>query len=127
MAKKQQHKSIKLGHFPLWLEVYIGGQITDVPVKRLIKKFGISEDLEIWTTKETNANGRIFMSLDSQTIIMWVKSLDPAIIAHEAVHVAFFANERLGGLFTPESQESCTYLVEHIVREIFKKKHGKAS
>ena len=120
--KKQKHKTIKLGYFPIWLEVFVGGTLQEVPAKVKKLKIDIPGGLEEWANETSCCRGRTFMHYDTRTAIMWLYKKDVPVIAHEAVHIAFFVNEKLGGIFNPESQESCCYLVEHIVREIMEMK-----
>lgn len=115
--KPQKHKSIKLGIFPLWVDLYIGGTL-DQARQKFIKgdKTSYLTNLE-WTQEGLNPCGKTVMNTSSNIIFMWLKESNVSVLAHEAVHVAFFAHEILGGLFTHEMHETCAYIVEHIVHE----------
>lgn len=118
--KKQKHKTIKLGFFPIYVEAYIGGTTADA-ARHFKKNYHNLHELEDWIKEtEVQALGRTFMHFDYQTCLLWIKSKDPAVIAHEAVHIAFFTQQKLGGVFSVDQHETCTYMVEHIVREVMK-------
>lgn len=105
----------------MWVDVYIGGTLEQAR-DRFLKIVDIPELRETWIPSKPMPVGRTFMHYDYNNVVMWLKDVnDVGVVAHEAVHVAFFANEKLGGLFDAQNHETCTYLVEHLVREICKK------
>lgn len=115
---KQTTKDITFDVFPIAIECYIGGTLEEAIDKfckgaKAVKK----EDFDY---SKPEPSGRCFMHFDTQWIFMWFKKKDPAIIAHEATHAAFFMNHKLGGIFTGDAHETCCYIVEHIVREVMK-------
>lgn len=111
--KKLKHKSIKLGFLPVWVEMYIGGDLNSA-----IRHFNKKKIFEIEDPGKYISNGRVYYNEKNQTLFLWLKKRDPSTAAHEAVHVAFFASDICGGLFNYDSQETCCYIVQYIVKEV---------
>lgn len=64
---------------------------------------------------KTSKRGTTIM-LKNNAVILWVKTYDQSIVAHEAFHAATFILERAGLKFSQDSEEAWAYVIEKIVR-----------
>jgi len=111
----QERISFKLGFYPIFITAYLGGTLEHA-VNHFNSYTG-KINIEI-----TGAVGKTAIcDEDKGQLFMWVHSKkDIPSLVHEASHLVFFANDILGCIFTPDSQETFCYAVQEIVSKCLK-------
>lgn len=89
--------------------VAVGGSTDDVA--SLAKDIGLSIELS------GHERGRAVVEM-GKPWLLWLESLDdPAVLAHEALHIASGVLEQRGLKHTADSEEAYTYTMEDLMRK----------
>jgi len=74
--------------------------------------------VEYYDTELRGDEVNIIESFGTKHIVCILRSKDPYIIAHEAVHITWYLQSMVGFTFSATSQEIQAYYVGYLVREI---------
>lgn len=118
-----KYKEISLKPTPFTVKVFYSEDPSEM-AGEFKKRFKIKG--KRWTSYFKNADKGCdgfcdeFVSSEGQELVMCLFVLNPGIIAHEAVHIAWYLSKFTDMEFNYSNQETQAYYIQYLVDEIMK-------